>query len=351
MRALTYAAFGATPVVATLPDPTPPPGGAVVRVLASGLCRSDWHGWMGHDSDIATFPHVPGHELAGVVEAVGQGVDAGWLGRAVTAPFVFACGACAVCHAGAGQVCPNQRQPGFTDPGSFAELVVVHAAATNLVALPEGLDPAMAAGLGCRVATAYRAVAARAAVSGGESVVVIGAGGVGLAAVAVARSRGARVCAVDVSAASLDRALDQGADEVVDASIGPDKVVAAVAHWSGGGADVSIDALGSPEACRTGILSLARRGRHVQVGLLPPAAGRADIPMERVIGWELDVLGSHGMAAADYPALLDDVTSRRLDLRGLLAPGEPLGLEDAGAALVAMGSTPSRGIVVVDPAR
>jgi alcohol dehydrogenase len=351
MRALTYAAFGATPVVASLPDPTAPPGGAVVRVLASGLCRSDWHGWMGHDSDIATFPHIPGHELAGVVEAVGDGVDAGWLGRAVTAPFVFACGDCPVCRAGAGQVCPNQRQPGFTDPGSFAELVVVHAAGTNLVALPEGLDPAMAAGLGCRVATAYRAVTARANVVGGESVVVIGAGGVGLAAVAVARSRGARVCAVDVSAASLDRALDQGADEVVDASIGPDKVIAAVAHWSDGGADVSIDALGSPEACRTGILSLARRGRHVQVGLLPPAAGRADIPMERVIGWELDVLGSHGMAASDYPALLDDVVSRRLDLRGLLAPGEPLGLQEAGAALVAMGEAFSRGIVLVDPSR
>jgi len=173
----------------------------------------------------------------------------------------------------------------------------------------------------------------------------------GLAAVAVARSRGARVCAVDVSAASLDRALDQGADEVVDASIGPDKVIAAVTHWAGGGVDVSIDALGSPEACRTGILSLGRRGRHVQVGLLPPAAGRADIPMERVIGWELDVLGSHGMAAADYPALLDDIASRRLDLRAMIAPGEPLGLEDAGSALVAMGSTPSRGIVLIDPTR
>jgi alcohol dehydrogenase len=351
VRALTYAAFGATPVVSTLPDPTAPPGGAVVRVLASGLCRSDWHGWMGHDSDITTFPHVPGHELAGVVESVGEGVDAAWLGRAVTAPFVMACGACAVCLAGAGQVCPRQRQPGFTDPGSFAELVVVQAAQTNLVALPEGLDPAAAAGLGCRVATAYRAVVSRARVKGGESVVVIGAGGVGLAAVAAARSRGARVCAVDVSAASLDRALDAGADEVVDASIGPERVVAAVAHWSGGGADVSIDALGSPEACRTGILSLARRGRHVQVGLLPPAAGRADVPMERVIGWELDVLGSHGMAAADYPALLEDVVSGRLDLKGLLAPDEPLGLEAAGVALVAMGSTPSRGIVLVDPSR
>ena len=183
------------------------------------------------------------------------------------------------------------------------------------------------------MATAYRAVVARAAVREGDSVLVIGCGGVGLAAVAIARSRGAFVCAVDVSAASLDRALFHGADEVVDASIGPDKVIAAVARWSGGGVSVSIDALGSPQACRTGILALGRRGRHVQVGLLPPAAGRADVPMERVIGWELDVLGSHGMAAADYGPLLDDVASGRLDLGDLLAPGEPLGLEEAGAAL------------------
>jgi alcohol dehydrogenase len=352
VRALTYAAFGATPAVASVPDPFPPPGGAVVRVLASGLCRSDWHGWMGHDSDITSFPHVPGHELAGVVESVADDVDAAWLGRAVTAPFVMACGACPVCLAGAGQVCPNQRQPGFTDPGSFAELVVVHAARTNLVGLPPGLDPRVAAGLGCRVATAYRAVVARAAVREGDSVLVIGCGGVGLAAVAIARSRGAFVCAVDVSAASLDRALFHGADEVVDAAIGVDKVLGAVARWSGGaGASVSIDALGSAQACRTGILALARRGRHVQVGLLPPGAGQVDVPMERVIGWELDVLGSHGMAAADYGPLLDDVVSGRLDLGDLLAPGEPLGLAAAGRALVAMGTAASTGIVLVDPAR
>lgn len=353
MRALTYDAFGATPVVAEVPDPVAPPGGAVVRVLASGLCRSDWHGWTGHDPDIATFPHVPGHELAGVVDAVGEGVDPSWVGRRVTAPFVMACGVCDVCAAGDGQVCPDQRQPGFSDPGSFAELVVVHAAATNLVALPDGLAVEAAAGLGCRVATAYRAVVHRARVQGGERVLVIGCGGVGLAAVAVARSLGALVCAVDVSAASLDRALANGADEVVDASIGPDRVVDAVRHWSGGaGVAVGLDALGSSEACRTSILALARRGRHVQVGLLPPQAGRAALPMERVIGWELDVLGSHGMPAADYPALLDDVVSGRLRLDELLAPdSEPLGLEEAGAALVAMGASPSRGIVVVDPRR
>ncbi|MEO6791778.1 MAG: alcohol dehydrogenase catalytic domain-containing protein, partial [Ornithinibacter sp.] len=191
MRALTYAGFGLAPEIIEMADPTPPPGGAIVRVAASGLCRSDWHGWMGHDPDITSFPHVPGHEFAGVVEAVGEGIDRSWVGRTVTAPFVMACGQCAVCRAGEGQVCPHQRQPGFSDPGSFAELVTVHAAGTNLVALPDGMDPGLAAALGCRVATAYRAVVSRAVVKDGDAVVVLGCGGVGLAAIAIAVSRGA----------------------------------------------------------------------------------------------------------------------------------------------------------------
>ncbi len=352
MRALAYDSFGAEPRVRILPDPVAPAGGAVVRVLASGLCRSDWHGWMGHDDDISSFPHVPGHEFAGVVESVGAGVDAGWVGRRVTAPFVQACGSCAVCARGDGQVCPHQHQPGFTGPGSFAERVVVHAAGTNLVALPEGLDPSAAAALGCRVATAHRAVVARARVAAGERVLVLGCGGVGLAAVEVAVARGARVCAVDVDPASLERARARGAEHALDGAGGVDPLVASVLTWSDGeGAAVSVDAVGSPTTCRAGILALGRRGRHVQVGLLPPSAGRAEVPMERVIAWELDVLGSHGMAAGDYPGLLDDVVAGRLDVGGMLAPGGPVGLAEAGRRLTTMGSAPSRGILLVDPAR
>jgi alcohol dehydrogenase len=333
VRALVYDAFGAPLRVTDLPDPVAPPGGAVVRVLSTGLCRSDWHGWMGHDSDIEAFPHTPGHELAGIVESVGTGVDSAWVGRAVTAPFVLACGDCPTCLAGEGQVCPHQRQPGFTGPGSFAERVVVHAAATNLVALPDDLPPAAAAGLGCRVATAHRAVVARGRVTPQDTVVVFGCGGVGLAAIQVAAGRGARVLGVDLDAGSRTLARQVGAEAALDGALPRDELVAAVADWSGGGAHLSVDAVGSPAACRTGILSLRRRGRHVQVGLLPRAAGRAEVPMERVIGWELDVLGSHGMAAADYPALLADVTAGRLDLAALVAPGDPVGLEVAATLL------------------
>ena len=346
MRALTYDTFDGPLTIADLPTPSAPPGGAVVRVHATGLCRSDWHGWKGHDADITSFPHVPGHEFAGTVAEVGAGVDHAWVGRAVTAPFVFACGDCRVCRAGAGQVCPRQRQPGFTDPGSFAEFVVVHAAMTNLVALPEGLDPHLAAGLGCRVATAYRAVTARGTVGEGDRVVVLGCGGVGLAAIAIAHARGAEVIAVDVDEESLALARALGAHDTVVF----DETLPEVVHdLTGGGADVALDAVGSPATARAGVLCLGRRGRHVQVGLLPPVAGAAAIPMERVIGWELDVLGSHGMAAADYPSMLEDITTGRLDLSALRDPRAALTLEEAALALPLVGSSASRGLRVITP--
>ncbi len=345
MRALVYEQFRGPVEVVEVPAPTAPAGGAVVRVASSGLCRSDWHAWVGHDSDVV-LPQVPGHEFAGVVAAVGVGVDPAWVGRSVTAPFVQGCGECAWCRAGEGQVCPAQRQPGFTDPGSFAELVVVWAASTNLVPLPPGVPASTAAGLGCRVATAYRAVTARARVRQGEWVAVFGCGGVGLSVVAIAAGLGARVVAVDRSAAALDRARALGAEGVLPA--GGD-AVAAVVDLTAGGAAVAFDCLGSVQTCRDSILALARRGRQVQIGLLPPSAGRSEVPMDRVIGWELDVMGSHGMAARDYPAMLADVASGRLAVDGLLAGGPALGLRETAAALVGMADAPSTGIVLVDP--
>ncbi|HEY1178322.1 MAG TPA: alcohol dehydrogenase catalytic domain-containing protein, partial [Phytomonospora sp.] len=173
MRAVLFEAYGATPAVADVPEPSPGRRGAVVRVEATGLCRSDWHGWMGHDPDIS-LPHVPGHEFAGVIEAVGEDVTGWKAGDRVTAPFVCACGTCPACAAGEQQVCERQTQPGFTHWGSFAEYVRVDAADANLVALPPGLSSTAAASLGCRFATAYRAVAARGAVRPGEWVAVHG---------------------------------------------------------------------------------------------------------------------------------------------------------------------------------
>ncbi|MGW8566100.1 alcohol dehydrogenase catalytic domain-containing protein [Isoptericola sp. NPDC055881] len=347
MRAMTFDEFGGPVTVREVPDPAAPPGGVVVRVHASGLCLSDWHAWAGHDTDITTLPHVPGHELAGVVAAVGDGVTRWRVGDRVTSPFVCGCGRCDWCRSGQAQVCPDQTQPGFTHAGSFAELVVLHAADTNLVALPDGVDDATAAGLGCRFATAYRAVVGRAQVGAGEQVVVVGAGGVGLSAVMVAAALGAHVVAVDRHDGALEAARRAGAAHTVLAGDGVD--VPAAVHALTGGCHVSVDAVGSERTCADAIGSLRRRGRHVQVGLLPPVDGHPRVPMSRVIGWELDVLGSHGMAAVDYPEMLARVAD------GTLRPGDlvdrVVGLEEGARLLPGLRDDPRTGMVLVDPRR
>lgn len=346
MRAVVTRRFGELPRVEDVEEPRPAPHGVVVRVEATGVCRSDWHAWQGHDPDVV-LPHVGGHELAGTVEAVGRDVRGWRAGDRVTVPFVCACGSCATCLAGEAQVCPHQTQPGFTGWGSFAQYVALDHADVNLVALPAELDAASAAGLGCRVATAYRAVAQRGRVRPGEWLSVHGCGGVGLSAVAVGVALGARVVAVDVSPAALDVAGRLGA-EVVVAAGEVDDVPGAVADATGGGAHVSVDAVGSAATCADTVLALRRRGRQVQVGLLPAATGHPQVPMERVIAYELDLLGSHGLAAADYPALLELVVSGRLPAGALL--GRRIGLDGVPEALEAMGQGRlGPGITVASP--
>ncbi|MBO0802135.1 MAG: zinc-dependent alcohol dehydrogenase family protein [Nocardiopsaceae bacterium] len=344
MRAVVMDRIGGPLEVREVPDPVPPAGGVVVRVLATGLCRSDWHAWAGHDE--ITLPHVPGHELAGVVTAVGSGVSKWSPGDRVTVPFVEGCGRCEWCRSGNAQVCPDQRQPGFTHWGSFAEYVALHAADANLVAIPPAVSFEAAASLGCRFATAYRALTGRARVAAGEWVTVIGAGGVGLSTVMIARALGARVIAVDRHAGALDAAKSLGAGHVL-ASDGSADIPAAVHDITGGGSHVAIDAVGSEQACADSILSLRRRGRHVQVGLLPPVGGHPRIPMARVIGWELDLLGSHGMAAADYPGMLGLIDNGDLRPQDLIE--RVVGLAEAADLLPGLDTASPAGMTMISP--
>jgi D-arabinose 1-dehydrogenase-like Zn-dependent alcohol dehydrogenase len=337
VRAVVYDAFGEAPKVETVADPAPAAHGAVIRVEATGLCRSDWHGWMGHDPDIRRFPHVPGHELAGVVEAVGAEVTRWAPGDRVTVPFVCACGTCAQCVAGDHQICDRQTQPGFTHWGSFAELTAIDRADVNLVALPDDLPADAAAALGCRFATAYRAVLQVGRVHAGEWVAVHGCGGVGLSAVLIAVAAGARVVGVDVSDGALRAAREAGAELAVPAG-------ADIRELTGGGAHVSLDAIGTEAACAASVAGLRKRGRHVQVGLLPDPPR---VPMDLVIGRELELLGSHGMAAHAYPEMLALVAAGRLRPDRLVTTR--IGLEEAPAALVAMTDGSPVGITVIRP--
>ncbi|MFC8518990.1 zinc-dependent alcohol dehydrogenase family protein [Streptomyces sp. NPDC057257] len=345
MRAVLFEQYGEPASVREVDDPHPPAHGVVVRVEATGLCRSDWHGWQGHDPDI-TLPHIPGHELAGTVESVGPRVSNWHPGDRVTVPFVCACGTCPTCAAGDHQICEHQTQPGFSHWGSFAQYVALDHADVNLVAVPEALSFATAAALGCRFATAFRAVVQQGRAAAGEWVAVHGCGGVGLSAVMIAAASGARVVAVDVSPQALDLARKFGAAECVDASRTPD-TAAAVLELTGGGAHLSLDALGSPVTCAASVNGLRRRGRHVQVGLLPSADGTTPVPMARAIALELEILGSHGMAAHTYPAMLELV--RAGVLRPDLLVTSTITLDATPAALAAMGTAPGAGVTVIEP--
>ena len=342
MRAVVLRTFGGPLAIEQVTDPTTPSDGVVLRVTANGVCRSDWHAWQGHDPDIV-LPHVPGHELAGEVVAVGPDVTRWRVGDRVTVPFVLGCGVCPRCLDGQPQVCDHQFQPGFTAWGSMAEYVALPRADGNLVAIPDGLDDGDAASLGCRFATSYRAVVQQARVRPGQWLAVHGCGGVGLSAVMIAAAIGARVVAVDVDGDALALATQFGAEATVDArSTDP---VTAIHDLTHGGADASIDAVGITATCVASIRSLRTQGRHVQVGLMLADDALPPIPMSLLHGREIELTGAHGMAARHYPEMLQMVADGRVDPRRLVT--SRLTLTEGMNHLSRMADFPGHGIAVI----
>lgn len=343
MRAIYYEEFQGPAAVCNVPDPSPEPDGVVIRVMASGLCLSDWHGWMGHDADI-TLPHVPGHELAGVIEAAGGKVERWNPGDRVTLPFVCGCGRCPQCTTGNHQVCDRQFQPGFTHWGSFAELVAIQCADINLVRVPQQLAFQTAAVLGCRFATSYRAVADQGKLTRGQWLAVYGCGGVGLSAIMIGQALGARVIAIDISNEKLEFARGIGAEACINAVKSVD-VAAEARELSGGGVHVSIDALGSPETLFNSVASLRKRGKHVQVGLLSPEQRNAKVPTDLIVANELEILGSHGIQAHRYARIMPMILDGSVRPDRLI--GRTINLEQAAEALVRMDRSSDTGISVI----
>ena len=341
MKAIQYTQYGGAPELVDVDEPPCPDDGMLVAVRATGICRSDWHAWQGHDP--VALPHIPGHEFAGTVARVGPGVTRRRVGERVTVPFACGCGRCQLCLGGDAQVCREQTQPGFTGPGSFAELVAVHAADLNAVPLPASIDFVTAACLGCRFATAYRALTTHGKVNANDWVAIHGCGGVGLSAVMIAVALGARVVATDLSSEALARAGDLGAEVLLT---GEDTVSEHITEVTGGGAHVSVDAVGSLSTALASVKALRPRGRHVQVGLLFGTDSTPPLPMDRVVAKELEIYGSHGLAASAYPPLLELISSGAVHPERLI--NKVVGLDEAGSALAAM-SQPAieAGITVV----
>lgn len=344
MKAAIYDKFQAPIRIENLPDPTPPADGVVVRVKANGICRSDWHGWMGHDPDIV-LPHVPGHELAGIVEAVGKDVHRWKIGDRVTVPFSMGCGHCEQCVSGNHQICDNYFQPGFTAWGSFAEYVALPYADVNLVRIPETMDFVETASLGCRFVTAFRAVVAQGRVSGGDWVAVHGCGGVGLSAIMIAHALGANIIGVDINPDALALAKSVGAVHTLNPRT-VDDIPAAIHELTDGGAHVSIDALGNPVTAKNSVLSLRKRGRHVQVGLLLADEDNTPMPMSAVVGRELEIVGSHGMQAHAFPRLMAMISAGKLQPKKLVS--RTVDLAEGVKILQSMGDFRHSGVAVID---
>ncbi|MDA0314920.1 MAG: zinc-dependent alcohol dehydrogenase family protein [Bacteroidetes bacterium] len=343
MKALLFESFQQAPKITQVADPETPKQGILLEVKASGICRSDWHGWMGHDPDIP-LPHVPGHEFAGIILEVDKEVKNWKVGDRVTVPFVCACGTCPTCKSGNQQICDNQFQPGFTHWGSFAQYVAVHRADTNLVKLPESVIFEAAASLGCRFATSFRGVVAQGKVSEGQWVAVHGCGGVGLSAIMIAAALDASVIAIDIDAEKLVLAKAAGAAYLVNAK-GHSDVSAHILELSKGGVQVSIDALGSRVTCYNSVACLRKRGKHIQIGLLEGAESDPPIPMHLVIAKELEILGSHGMQAHAYPEMMQMILDHKIAPEQLI--GRRISLEAAAEALMRMNSFKENGMAMI----
>lgn len=342
MRAAVLRDYRTPLDIGVVPDPDCPRDGVVVRVLACGICRSDWHAWTGSDPDIS-LPHIPGHEFCGEVVAVGPDVTRWHAGDRVIAPFILACGHCGDCQSGNQTICATQVVPGFTQDGAFAELIGVPHADVNLTALPETMDPSLAASLGCRVTTAWHALTGRAALRPGEWLAVWGAGGVGLSTMLLGRALGARVVVVDVVEEKLEFAQTLGADASVNAA--GDNAVEHVRQITGGGAHLSIEALGIAETTRNALLSLRKLGRMVQIGM--PAGKHTEmiLPMDAVYSGQLAIYGTRGMPAHRYPSLLSLIEAGQVDLSPLIA--RRVGLSDASDELAAFDGPAPPGVAVI----
>lgn len=342
MRAAVFEEFQGPINIQNVADPMPSPTGVVLRVKACGLCRSDWHGWMGNDPDIK-LPHVPGHELAGEIVALGSEIANFKIGDRVTLPFVCGCAACEPCLAGDQQVCDHQFQPGFTAWGGFAEYVAIEYADANLVRLPVEIDFVTAASLGCRFATSYRAVVDQGKIKPEQWVAVHGCGGVGLSAIMIAAAFGARVIAVDIAEDKLEFARSIGAEVAIDSRYG--STAEAILDITEGGTHIAIDALGHPEILMNSVASLRKRGKHIQVGIMEAGGHRPQIPIDKIIGRELEIIGSHGMQAHRYPEMLELIRIGKLEPQKLIS--KEVSLAEVAAELQMMDSFTSTGVTVM----
>lgn len=348
MKAAVLTEFNQPLQIQNIPDPSLQNStDAIVQVKANGICRSDWHAWVGDWEWLGLKPQLPrvlGHEFVGIVEEVGNGVTQFKKGDRVIVPFNHGCGCCEYCNDGHQNVCSNLQLVGFHYDGGYAQYVRIPNADVNMVTLPESIDFVTAAGLGCRFMTAFHGVVDQLKLAPGEWFAVYGCGGVGLAAVQIGTALGANVIAVDIDEKKLEKAKELGAVHTVNAkNNAPEEII----EFTKGGAHASLDALGISTTVRNSIFSLRTRGRHLQIGLTTQdEKGEVSLPIDLMVAKEISFTGSLGMQPPRYSAMLKMIESEKLHPGKLISRTVPL--EEAGDVIADMTEYATLGSVVVD---
>lgn len=339
--------------VMSVPVPEIGPEDALVRIQASGICRSDWHIWNGDWGWFGVvMPEggVLGHEIGGVVEKVGSRVTTIKVGQRVTVPFHLACGKCPSCQRGHMNRCDDGASTNGTNgSGGWAEYMRVPGADLNCIPLPNEVSTLTAAALGCRYMTGWHAVHDQGALLGGETAAIFGCGGVGMAAIEVAVCLGGDVIAVDVDDAKLAQARQLGARATINAKgLSSEQVGQAVKDLTvaGAGADMTVDALGLQHTVLAGVYSLRKGGRLAQVGLTSQAEkGMASVPVDQIVSRELRIVGSVGNPHWGYQQLLTLVAQGRLRPERLIS--KEIKLSEVEAILHDMDTFKTTGYVVI----
>jgi propanol-preferring alcohol dehydrogenase len=322
MRSLQLTTPGAPLTAVYLPDPAPGPGEVLVGVQAAGICHSDAHYRVGNPKT-RFLPIILGHEIAGVIEAVGEGVDAARLGERVGVHYVVSDGTCRRCVRFGEQFCENYEMFGLTCHGGYAERVTVPQ--QNAVPVPDGVAIEHAAVMMCSSATSLHALR-KGRLRKGESVAVFGVGGLGMSAVQLARALGAeRVYGIDIDQTRLRIAADLGAIPL-RADEDPSAVIQAA-----GGVDIALALVDKREAFEAAMASLTRRGRVVAVGI-----GRDPVPIQPygdLILGEHELIGSNDHLLGEIRELFDLATRGLLRLDAVVTDVIPLGASPVNAAL------------------
>jgi alcohol dehydrogenase, propanol-preferring len=323
----------------TVPVPTVGSGEVLVRIRACGICASDLHVVAGITPHGPDLPQILGHEPAGEVAAVGPGVEDWMVGDRVAMLAARPCGRCGYCTAGRENLCATVEVAGVDTQGAQAEYAV--ADARYLVPIPAGLPFEQAAIVTDAVATPYHALK-RGGVGEGSTVAVFGLGGLGMHAILLAKLAGADVIGVDLDEVNLQRALDWGADEVVDASDG--RPARRIRELTEGGVDRSFEFVGLAETLDQAVKSLRPGGRATIVGLTP--APLSTVPIARFVAQETELVGSFGSTHRDLGELFDLIEDGRLDLGRSVTEVLPIdGLPDALRRLESREGNPIRMVV------